>query len=55
MIWAGAADPEALRPGVLPLTAPVLPLWPAAAVLIGLLPAAVAPLPPSSSDSKEHA
>ncbi|MFJ8857094.1 energy-coupling factor transporter transmembrane protein EcfT [Streptomyces sp. NPDC102451] len=46
MIWAGAAAPEALRPGVVPLTAPVLPLWPAAAVLIGLLPAVVAPLPP---------
>ncbi|MFJ8919812.1 energy-coupling factor transporter transmembrane protein EcfT [Streptomyces sp. NPDC102415] len=45
MIWAGAAAPDALRPGVVPLTAPVLPLWPAAAVLIGLLPAAVAPLP----------
>ncbi|MFB4424907.1 energy-coupling factor transporter transmembrane protein EcfT [Streptomyces sp. QL37] len=53
MIWAGAAAPDALRPGVVPLTAPVLPLWPAAAVLIGLLPAAVAPLPPSPSDSKE--
>ncbi|MGW0789595.1 energy-coupling factor transporter transmembrane protein EcfT [Streptomyces sp. NPDC002911] len=55
MIWAGAADPWALRPGVVPLTAPVLPLWPAAAVLIGLLPAVVAPLPASPSDSKEHA
>lgn len=54
MIWAGAADPDALRPGVVPLTAPVLPLWPAAAVLIGLLPAAVAPLPASPSDSKER-
>ncbi|MFI8004660.1 energy-coupling factor transporter transmembrane protein EcfT [Streptomyces sp. NPDC086010] len=55
MIWAGAADPEALRPGVVPLTAPLLPLWPAAAVLAGLLPAVVAPLPPSPSDSKESA
>ncbi|MFJ4837066.1 energy-coupling factor transporter transmembrane protein EcfT [Streptomyces sp. NPDC088746] len=54
MIWAGAAAPDALRPGVVPLTAPVLPLWPAAAVLIGLLPAVVAPLPPSPSDSKER-
>ncbi|MFJ6851982.1 energy-coupling factor transporter transmembrane protein EcfT [Streptomyces sp. NPDC091271] len=54
MIWAGAASPDALRPGVVPLTAPVLPLWPAAAVLIGLLPAVVAPLPPSPSDSKER-
>ncbi|MET9589976.1 energy-coupling factor transporter transmembrane protein EcfT [Streptomyces sp. NPDC006516] len=55
MIWAGAADPEALSPGVVPLTAPVLPLWPAVAVLIGLLPAAVAPLSPSPSQSKERA
>lgn len=54
MVWAGAAAPDALRPGVVPLTAPVLPLWPAAAVLIGLLPAVVAPLPPSPSDSKER-
>ncbi|MFE9361337.1 energy-coupling factor transporter transmembrane protein EcfT [Streptomyces sp. NPDC006978] len=45
MIWAGASAPAALHPGVVPLAAPVLPLWPAAAVLIGLLPAAVAPLP----------
>ncbi|MFC8227117.1 energy-coupling factor transporter transmembrane protein EcfT [Streptomyces sp. NPDC057287] len=54
MILAGAVDPDALRPGVVPLTAPVLPLWPAAAVLIGLLPAVVAPLPASPSDSKER-
>ncbi|MFE1402849.1 energy-coupling factor transporter transmembrane protein EcfT [Streptomyces sp. NPDC058770] len=46
MIWAGGVDPEALHPGVVPLTAPVLPLWPAAAVLVGLLPALVAPVPP---------
>ncbi|MFI2782568.1 energy-coupling factor transporter transmembrane protein EcfT [Streptomyces sp. ALB3] len=55
MIWAGATGPEALHPGVVPLTAPVLPLLPAAAVLAGLLPAAVAPLPASPSDSKELA
>ncbi|QWQ43884.1 energy-coupling factor transporter transmembrane protein EcfT [Streptomyces sp. YPW6] len=48
MIWAGGVDPEALRPGVVPLTAPVLPLWPATAALIGLLPALVAPVPPSN-------
>uniref|UniRef100_A0AAU3GYB8 Energy-coupling factor transporter transmembrane protein EcfT n=1 Tax=Streptomyces sp. NBC_01401 TaxID=2903854 RepID=A0AAU3GYB8_9ACTN len=53
MIGAGAVAPDALHPGVVPLTAPVLPLWPAAAVLIGLLPAVVAPLPASPSDSKE--
>ncbi|MFI6607079.1 energy-coupling factor transporter transmembrane component T [Streptomyces sp. NPDC050507] len=51
MIWAGSADPVALHPGVVPLTAPVLPLWPAAAVLIGLLPAVVAPVPPSPTGS----
>lgn len=51
MIWAGSADPAALHPGVVPLTAPVLPLWPAAAVLIGLLPAVVAPVPPSPTGS----
>ncbi|MEU0128815.1 MULTISPECIES: energy-coupling factor transporter transmembrane protein EcfT [unclassified Streptomyces] len=55
MVWAGAADPDALRPGVVPLAAPVLPLWPAVAVLSGLLPAVVAPLPVSPSDSKESA
>ncbi|WP_299538040.1 CbiQ family ECF transporter T component [uncultured Streptomyces sp.] len=54
MLWAAALSPEALHPGVVPLTAPVLPLWPAAAVLVGLLPAAVAPLPPSPSDSEER-
>ncbi|MEU1127322.1 energy-coupling factor transporter transmembrane protein EcfT, partial [Streptomyces sp. NPDC005899] len=45
MIRAAGADPGALNPGVLPLTAPLLPLWPAAWVLVGLLPAAVAPVP----------
>ncbi|MER7311639.1 energy-coupling factor transporter transmembrane protein EcfT [Streptomyces halstedii] len=49
LIVAGSADPEALHPGVVPLSTPVLPLWPAAAVLAGLLPAAVAPVPPSAS------
>ncbi|MFD0267406.1 energy-coupling factor transporter transmembrane protein EcfT [Streptomyces sp. NPDC127106] len=45
LVYASGADPQALRPGVVPLAAPVLPLWPAAAVLIGLLPAVVAPVP----------
>ncbi|MFI6943010.1 CbiQ family ECF transporter T component [Streptomyces sp. NPDC050418] len=45
MISAAAADPAALHPGVVPPTAPELPLWPAASVLIGLLPAFVAPVP----------
>lgn len=40
---AAARDPEALHPGVVPLVAPGLPLWPAAAVLLGLVPAFVAP------------
>ncbi|WP_410169617.1 CbiQ family ECF transporter T component [Actinacidiphila glaucinigra] len=38
-IWAAAASPAGLDPPVVPLTAPSLPLWPAAAVLLGLLPA----------------
>ncbi|MFD5566548.1 CbiQ family ECF transporter T component [Streptomyces cadmiisoli] len=42
---AAAADPAALHPGVVPLVAPTLPLWPAAAVLLGLLPAFVTPAP----------
>ncbi|MFF4605234.1 energy-coupling factor transporter transmembrane protein EcfT [Streptomyces sp. NPDC001339] len=46
MIWASAYAPAALHPPAVPLTAPVLPLWPAAAVLLGLLPAIVAPAPP---------
>ncbi|MET7643097.1 energy-coupling factor transporter transmembrane protein EcfT [Streptomyces sp. NPDC005426] len=54
MIWAAGADPAALHPGVVPLTAPVLPLWPAAAVLIGLVPAVVAPVPPSPTGFEEQ-
>ncbi|MER8233581.1 energy-coupling factor transporter transmembrane protein EcfT [Streptomyces sp. NPDC094049] len=45
MIRANAYAPEALHPGVVPLTAPQLPLWPALSVLVGLLPAFVAPVP----------
>lgn len=45
MILAASSDPAALRPGVVPLVAPGLPLGPAAAVLLGLLPAFVAPTP----------
>ncbi|MEU8847312.1 energy-coupling factor transporter transmembrane component T [Streptomyces sp. NPDC048564] len=44
---AASRDPEALHPGVVPLVAPTLPLWPAAAVLLGLLPAFVIPKEPS--------
>ncbi|MCG3042182.1 energy-coupling factor transporter transmembrane protein EcfT [Streptomyces sp. S1A] len=43
--WAAARLPDALAPPPVPLTAPELPLWPAAAVLAGLLPAFVAPVP----------
>ncbi|CAL9588614.1 hypothetical protein SUDANB105_05177 [Streptomyces sp. enrichment culture] len=46
---AASADPAALHPGVVPLTAPALPLWPAAAVLLGLLPAFVTPPPKEPS------
>ncbi|MFD7711232.1 energy-coupling factor transporter transmembrane component T [Streptomyces sp. NPDC059786] len=45
MTLAGSVVPAALHPGVVPLAAPVLPLWPAAAVLLGLLPAFAAPAP----------
>jgi energy-coupling factor transport system permease protein len=48
MSAASAADPAALTPSVVPLTAPAFPPWPAAAVLIGLLPALVAPNPNTS-------
>lgn len=48
LVYAGTVAPDALRPGVVPLVAPTLPLWPAAAILIGLLPAFVAPVPPVS-------
>ncbi|MFJ3795592.1 CbiQ family ECF transporter T component [Streptomyces sp. NPDC090088] len=44
---AAVRDPDGLRPGVVPLVAPTLPLWPAAAVLLGLLPAFVVPKEPS--------
>lgn len=52
LVVAASRDPEALHPGVVPLVAPALPLWPAGAVLLGLLPAFVAPSPsPSPSPS----
>ncbi|WP_326788080.1 energy-coupling factor transporter transmembrane component T [Streptomyces sp. NBC_00151] len=43
MIVAASSDPAALRPGVVPLVTPTLPLRPAAVVLLGLLPAFAAP------------
>ncbi|MFE0737926.1 energy-coupling factor transporter transmembrane component T [Streptomyces sp. NPDC058855] len=45
MVLAAARVPDALRPGVVPLETPELPLWPALVVLVGLLPAFVAPVP----------
>ncbi|WP_258016018.1 energy-coupling factor transporter transmembrane protein EcfT [Streptomyces sp. AJS327] len=45
MIWAAGAFPNALHPPTMPLAAPALPLPVAAATLLGLLPAVVAPLP----------
>ncbi len=45
MIWANGYAPAALHPPAVPLTTPVLPLWPAVSVLLGLLPALVAPVP----------
>ncbi|MCX4453768.1 energy-coupling factor transporter transmembrane protein EcfT [Streptomyces sp. NBC_01340] len=53
LIVSAAYDPAALSPGVLPLTAPALPLWPAAAILLGLLPAFLAPAPHSPPRSQE--
>ncbi|GAA4788708.1 energy-coupling factor transporter transmembrane component T [Streptomyces ziwulingensis] len=46
---ASVRDPAALHPGVVPLTAPALPLWPAAACLLGLLPAFATPAPEGPS------
>lgn len=47
LIVCAAYDPAPLRTGVVPLVAPALPLWPAAVVLLGLLPAFAAPVPAS--------
>ncbi|CAM5557638.1 energy-coupling factor transporter transmembrane protein EcfT [Streptomyces abikoensis] len=43
MIWANSCAPGVLHPPAVPLTAPRLPVWPAASILLGLLPAFVAP------------
>jgi energy-coupling factor transport system permease protein len=45
MIRAAGYDPAGVNPPAVPLTAPVLPVWPALSVLAGLLPAFVAPPP----------
>ncbi|MGW8743114.1 energy-coupling factor transporter transmembrane component T [Streptomyces sp. NPDC055794] len=49
LFLAAARDPAALHPGVVPLVAPSLPLWPAAAILVGLLPAFVTPAPETAA------
>ncbi|MFG2382009.1 CbiQ family ECF transporter T component [Streptomyces avermitilis] len=49
LIVSAAYGPAALHPGVVPLTAPALPLLPAAAILLGLLPAFVSPAPEESA------
>ncbi|WP_419994569.1 CbiQ family ECF transporter T component [Streptomyces boninensis] len=48
MIYAASHDPAALTPSVNPLTAPELPLLPAAGIALALLPAFIAPAPPNS-------
>ncbi|MDJ1130676.1 CbiQ family ECF transporter T component [Streptomyces iconiensis] len=47
MINAAGNYPAALHPPAIPLNPPPFPLWPAAATLLGLLPAFVAPAPPA--------
>lgn len=54
MIHANAYAPDALHPGVVPLIAPELPLWPALSVLPGLLPAVIAPVPPARAAVREE-
>ena len=49
LFLAAARDPAALHPGVVPLVAPSLPLWPAAAILVGLLPAFLTPAPETAA------
>lgn len=56
MIAASRYAPGPLDPPAYPLTAPTLPLWPALSVLVGLLPAFVAPAPgkgPEKAPAKE--
>ncbi|MGA6220114.1 energy-coupling factor transporter transmembrane component T [Streptomyces umbrinus] len=48
------SNSAALHPGVVPLTAPTLPLWPAAAILLGLLPAFIAPAPEHTRLKSAH-
>lgn len=52
MISAASSLPGALHPPAVPLTAPPFPLWPAASVLLGLLPAFLAPRPPAPTGGR---
>ncbi|WP_051871994.1 energy-coupling factor transporter transmembrane component T [Streptomyces sclerotialus] len=56
MIWASGYASTALHPPAVPLTAPALPLWPALSVLVGLVPAFVAPVPanPPTKPAKQR-
>ena len=49
MVSLGPSFADALNPPAVPLAAPTLPLLPAAAILIGLLPAFVAPVAPRTT------
>ncbi|MEU9338698.1 energy-coupling factor transporter transmembrane component T [Streptomyces sp. NPDC048290] len=53
LVAAGALDPAALSPSVIPPVAPELPVWPAAAILLGLVPAFATPPPSPPVSSKE--
>ncbi|MFI1796165.1 energy-coupling factor transporter transmembrane component T [Streptomyces sp. NPDC020379] len=53
MIHANSFAPAALHPPAVPLAAPELPLWPAASVLLGLIPAFAAPAPATRTPSEE--
>ncbi|MBD9703149.1 energy-coupling factor transporter transmembrane protein EcfT [Streptomyces sp. ID01-12c] len=50
---SAAYDPAALHPVVVPLTSPDLPLLPAAAILLGLLPAFAVPAPTAAPSEEE--
>ncbi|MFJ6214815.1 energy-coupling factor transporter transmembrane component T [Streptomyces sp. NPDC092296] len=45
-VWLSTRDPAAFHPQAVPISRPALPLLPGAAVLLGLLPALAAPVPP---------
>ena len=52
MVTLGPGYTDALNPPVVPLAVPLLPLLPALAIAVGLLPALAAPLPPQLSKSQ---